>query len=236
MYWSEVKHLLRYLIYNCDDAKTYISLALTCKYASELVKYYSPMKMREFSRKIDNNYSMGTTSHYILPNGRILKSKDEALDLIRSVIVETSTFFDIKNNTSFEVQECSENLYEPNYFDYHIEYLFHIDSSNKEQSLSHLTTLYKHYVIHRTYMYIRNKSLHLECERCPYCNAYHTFRFNTVVNGLSKEFYLSSYCGMKLKYYITNYFRDSFFIHNKRRTVVHAIIEYAKKLKNDHRK
>jgi len=52
MYWSEVKLLLRYLIYNCDDPKTYISLALTCKYASELARYYAPMKMREFSRSL----------------------------------------------------------------------------------------------------------------------------------------------------------------------------------------
>ena len=48
MYASEIKLLLKYLVYKCKNAKTYRALALTCKYAAELSKYYGPMKRKEF--------------------------------------------------------------------------------------------------------------------------------------------------------------------------------------------
>src|SRR5436309_1525543 len=89
MYWSEVKHLLRYLIYNCDDPKTYISLALTCKYAAELAKYYAPMKTREFCRNIDGKY--------VLPNGRVIKEINE-----KYLGESYEMHYDIKNNISIQ--------------------------------------------------------------------------------------------------------------------------------------
>ena len=46
MYLSEIKLLLKYLVYKCKNAKTYAALGLTCKYAAELAKYYAPMKRK----------------------------------------------------------------------------------------------------------------------------------------------------------------------------------------------
>ena len=78
MYASQLKLLLKYLIYICDDPNTYLSLSLVNKYCAELAKYYSPMKMKEFCKEIKWKFTRAFLEEsgiaYVLPNGRILKT------------------------------------------------------------------------------------------------------------------------------------------------------------------
>lgn len=210
MYESEVKLLLKYLIYKCKIPKTYHSLALTYKYAAELAKYYSPMKRKEFCKKLKTSYDMGMTENYVLPNGRVLKSVSDDLSLFLCCQITTTIIFDVLNNTSFRVVDYYESGYIAEYNSYHFEYI----NKNKSKSLA----FYKYQIRFRV------SDLYLECTICPYCNNYHTFTFYTTRNYKTLQFYLSSFCGLNLKYLTPTEYRD----HNKRRRVINSVILYSK--------
>ena len=214
MYWSEIKLLLEYLIYKCNHPKTYGSLSLTCKYAFGLSKYYAAMKREQFCKKVtDHDFKefndLNETIYYVLPNGRILKSISydngpNEFDII-------STNFDVSNNTSIEcIEERQYGETTTRYNSYHYEYLYKL----RENS-------YKIYIV----LHLQISDLYLECIKCKYCKGYHTFRFYVSRNLRVKDFYLSSYCGLNLKYYLTRY---SFSQHKKRRKIINSLIEYSK--------
>lgn len=208
MYASQIKLILQYLLYNCKSAKTYGALALTCKYAREIAKYYAPMKRKEFCRKLKKGYSLGGITYYVLPNGRVLKSVSSDIDLSLADVITTTTLFDVVNNTSFQVIDYSESGYLPEYNPHHLEYRY----ENKSCSIT------------SSQIFVRIFDFNLECIRCEYCNFFHTFHFSTVRNLQIKEFYLSCHCGLPLKYYLTT---TSFFKHEKRRRIINSIILYA---------
>lgn len=70
--WSLKKLLLKRLIYECEDWKTYFHLSQVCKYTAKLCKKYIAMKMSEFSKL--NSMTLHFTGDKIiifnfLPNG-----------------------------------------------------------------------------------------------------------------------------------------------------------------------
>ena len=217
MYWSEVKLLLRYLIYNCDDPKTYISLALTCKYASELARYYAPMKMREFCREIirPDIYLLEKLTIYVLPNGKVLKVIGDMCEIYYNIRNKTMSCIN-KQDTELPLRKY-EMLYSTSAYVYkNIEYSISDEYMTMEIISGKYTNKYK----------VRSD------RKCNYCNCFHDFWVRNRSNW--KIFYLSSYCGMNLTYYTPKKYSQ----HHWRRRIVHAVIEYAKKMKeeNDQRK
>lgn len=66
--------LLRWLMYNCDDARTYYALCLVNKYCGGLAREYAPMKKKEFSLVdnfviVDNDGIKCKHKCIFLPNG-----------------------------------------------------------------------------------------------------------------------------------------------------------------------
>jgi hypothetical protein len=63
--------MLRYLLFTCDDPKTYHSLCLLSKNAYNLSKEYEPMKLKQFSTKIVLQIERYNEekSYTFLPNG-----------------------------------------------------------------------------------------------------------------------------------------------------------------------
>ena len=189
MYWSEVKHLLRYLVYNCDDAKMYMSLALTCKYASQLAKYYAPMKMREFCKNIKTHEICELS---VLPNGRILKEKYFATFLPHLIC------YNIRDNyrVSYEMYETDIlSIFQGHvsaYFFSDIHYLF-------EEYVSSLNDI--HHAVKKTRL-IFNKSytLYLQMRKCQKCGNFHKGYLNNKKYSMSTS-YVSSYCGLSLRVY-----------------------------------
>jgi len=204
MYWSEVKHLLRYLIYNCDDPKTYMSLAFTCKYAAELAKYYAPMKMREFCRVIKSREICELS---VLPNGRIVKEKYFATFLPHLIC------YNIRDNyrLSYDIHESDiSSVFQENVSSYFFNDI--------------------HYVVKTTRLvFSKNYSLYLQMRKCKKCGNFHKGYLNNKKYSMSTS-YVSSYCGLSLKVY-RDYLQ--YLAHKKRRKVVRAVIKYAKKMKGE---
>ena len=148
--------------------------------------------------------------YYVLPNGRVLKSVSSDINLTLADIITTTTLFDVINNRSFQVIDYCDSGYLPEYNQFHLEYQY----SNKS------------FTICSSSIFVRIFDLHLECIKCKYCSCYHTFHFYLVRNNRTKEFYLSSYCGLSLKYLIPNSFSE----HKKRRRIINSIILYSKNL------
>lgn len=212
MHWSEVKLLLSYLVYNCEDAKTYFNLALTCKYTAELVKYYKPMKMKQFCKQVkwgDKNLVGGEGILYILPNGRVLKSESCAIGFQEAY--KSTDYYDVNNNTVIFDDEETANFYanEMSYF-----------LNNKQYRIDNNSLMIDYKTGKNTNKY------ELSCLKCCYCNQYHSFL--GYLRNAGKYFNISSYCGLPLKYFSAN----RFLAHEKRRKIVHAVIQYSKKLKN----
>ena len=215
MYWSEVKLLLRYLIYNCDDAKTYIALALTCKYAAELARYYAPMKMREFCKEVKwggDDLVGGKGTLYVLPNGRILRSKYSSCETAYQLPYTLTEYYDVKNNNVVAEEEESVSIYEKEIYYF---------LNNKEYSIENNFLSIEYKTGEKAHNYILN------CSKCCYCCQYHIFY--GYMRILDIHFIISSYCGLKLKYLCGQHAHE----HEKRRKVVHAVIEYAKKMKEE---
>ena len=200
MYWSEVKHLLRYLVYNCDDPKSYISLALTCKYAAELTRYYSPMKMRVFCKNIKTHEICELS---VLPNGRILKEKYFATFLPHLIC------YNVRDN-------------------YRVSYDMHESdiSSVLEGRISSYFFNDIHYTVEKTRLIFKKYPLYLQMRKCKKRGNFHKGYLNNSKYSISTS-YVSSYCGLGLRVY-RNYLQ--YLIHKRRRKVVRAVIEYSQKL------
>jgi hypothetical protein len=211
MHWSEIKLLLQYLVYNCKNVKTFGCLSLTCKYGFEMTKYYTAMKRKQFCKKLKRKYSLGGVTYYILPNGKVLKSISSELNLSLADVITTTTIFDINNDTSFRVVDYHESGYLAEYNAHHMEFRYEKKS----------------YTMYADQIYIIILDLHLECAKCKYCHLYHTFRFHTIRKSRNFQFYLSSYCGLKLNFYLTD---KAFQKHKKRKDVIRSLIEYLKNL------
>jgi hypothetical protein len=215
MYLSELKLLLKYLVYTCKNAKTYSSLSLVNKYCNEHTKYYSPMKMKQFCKEVRFNISWLNKILYVLPNGRILKThSSELLDPHSAEIHTREKFFDKKSDTCIEIDDYDiERVYYVTFQKFHVEYFFHN----------------RYYSIDSDLIKIKNivKSKGIEAQKCIFCNCYHMF----MLYGFDRYrpfFFLSSYCGLNLRYYMTEHSHQ---VHFRRLKVVKSVIEYAKRLK-----
>jgi hypothetical protein len=219
MYASQVKLLLRYLVYNCDTPGTYISLSLVNKYCAKLTKYYSPMKRTEFCKEIKWELAHGRgeiSTVYMLPNGQILKH----VSIFGANNTKSTTYFDIKTFTSVYV---SERKTSPCYY---------LDNDN----LKHCEYFYnnKLYSVEDNYVSIKfvtgpkAKAVRHEfsSERCRHCKHFHDF---TVILDRYKYFNIFRHCGSKSVKYL--YFNVK--PHLKRRKVIHAVIQYARNMKSD---
>ena len=219
MYLSEVKLLLQYLVWKCKNAKTYLALSLVNRYTYEMMKYYCPMKKKEFCKEIHycKNYLYGKL--YILPNGRVLKCSSTTLvDPHSAEIDERNKYFDIRNNTYIETYTNDSTYYNLKIRDYNrYEYFFH----SRYYIISPSSIKIK-YISENRYRY------NLEGQRCLFCKQFHSFMISNPHNNM-QFFLLSSYCGMKLRYYYT---LQSYEEHYKRSKVVAAVIKYANEDKN----
>ena len=213
MYLSEVKLLLQYLAWKCKNGRTYLALSLVNRYAYEMTKYYTPMKRREFCREISYSINYLYKKLYVLPNRRILKSSStELIDVHSAEIDECNKYFDIINNTCVEIHTNDSTYYNLKIHDYnHYEYFFH----KRYYIISPSSLKIKYISENRYYRYL------LEGQRCLFCKGFHNF----MLNHGTQFFLLSSYCGMKLRYYYT---LQSYQEHYKRSKVIAAVIKYAK--------
>jgi len=207
--------LLRYLIYNCDDPKTYISLALTCRYAAELTRYYTPMKMREFCKEVkwgNKNYVVGEGILYVLPNGRVLKSEHLSCETGYQESYKFTAYYDVKNDTLITDDEDCTAIYEREICSF---------LNDKEYNIEDRFLAIEYRTGENAHKYTLN------CSMCCYCQQYHIF--HGYIRNIGRHFMISSYCGLNLKYLSGKQAHE----HNKRRKVVHAVIEYAKKMKEE---
>ena len=225
MYASEVKLLLRYLVYSCDDSKTYIALSLVNRYCAELAKYYSPLKMREFCKEIKWKFTRGEGeigTAYVLPNGRILKmgtilGKDER-ENYPSSYSKIAIHFDIKNSTSAYISEdyISENL------------RYYVDINGKHCEYFYNNKLYSIEDNYFTIKFVAGPKAgkcEFSCKRCRHCKHFHDF---TVIIDIYKFYNIFRHCGVKSAKYLYYDVKH----HLKRRKVIHAVIQYARNIKS----
>ena len=218
MYFSEVKLLLQYLAWKCKDAKTYFALSLVNKYSYGMTKYYSPMKRKEFCKEIEYSINYLYKKLYVLPNGRVLQCSSTALVDVHSVEVnECDKYFNVTNNTSVQTNTDDSTYYILKRNDYkHWEYFYHT----------------RYYIVSPHYIeikYISEKRYRyrLDGQRCDFCKGFHSFMLTNPHNN-TQLFLLSSYCGLKLRYYYT---LKSYEEHYKRTKVISSVIKYARQIR-----
>lgn len=216
MYASQVKLLLKYLIYKCNNPKTYFSLSLVNKYCRELTKYYSPMKMRAFCKEINWELTHGsqqTGIAYVLPNGRVLKSVVKDFPLSNC---KTTQCFDIKTSTSVYISESNLSFsYCVDIIGTHYEYFY----NNKLYSIE------KNYFSIKFVTGPKAGKREFSSQRCGHCKQFHDF---TVIVDSCNYYNIFRHCGLKS----AKYFYYNVKPHLNRRKVIHAVIKYAKNLKS----
>lgn len=218
MYRSEVRLSLQYLAWKCKNPKTYLALSLVNRYAYEMTKYYSVMKRKEFCREIIYSINYLYKKLYVLPNGRVLKCSCTALvDVHSAQVDECDKYFDLRNNTYIETHTDDSTYYNLKLHDYvHYEYLFH----NRYYIIAPHSIKIK-YITEKRYDY------RLEGQRCQICKGFHSFMLSNPHHNI-QFFLLSSYCGMKLRYYST---LKSYEEHFKRSKVISSVIKYSREIK-----
>ena len=223
MYASQLKLLLKNLIYICDDSNTYLSLSLVNKYCEELTKYYSPMKMREFCKEIKWKLvyvvSGETGTAYVLPNGRVLKSivikgEDTQLDYPLDYF-HCTNIFDIKNYMSIYISESNLRGYYVDNIRKHYEYFYNGKLYSSED---------KHFTI-KFVIGPKAGKCEFSSRRCCHCKKFHDF---TVIIDTYKFFSIFRHCGLKTVKYLYYNVGD----HLKRRKVIHAVIQYARNIRS----
>ena len=148
--------------------------------------------------------------------GRILRSeslRSEIQHLPHFQSYKTAEYHDVKNNRIFFIEDdCEAEIFD-NTIDYFI--------NNKKYTIEDNFLSIEYKTGDNAHKYELNSS------RCSYCQQYHIFY--GYIRNVGKHFTISSYCGLKLKY-LYGYSAQE---HEKRRKVVHAVIEYAKKMKEE---